>query len=164
MNVPGGLPSSIWLSCARRSARIKVFVNMQPATSRGRFRDGMWLKFTVLGQVLRCNLRQEEIMANGAIAADQKAALERLIQVALGDTGQSRKVASFLLAWWNAEECGGFDLTDLWRVDTAIAADMVAVFRMVAERNNYPDTLGFGEQLEKIVASWRSLPKASTSR
>jgi hypothetical protein len=103
-------------------------------------------------------------MANGAIAADQKAALERLIQVALGDTGQSRKVANFLLAWWNAEECGGFDLTDLWRVDTAIAADMVTVFGMVAERNHYPDTLGYGEQLERIVASWRSLPKASTSR
>ena len=101
-------------------------------------------------------------MANGAIAADQKAALERLIQVALGDTGQSRKVANFLLAWWNAEECGGFDLTDLWRVDTAIAADMVTVFSMVAERNNYPDTLGFGEQLERIVASWRSLPKYLT--
>jgi hypothetical protein len=35
------------------------------------------------------------------------AALERLIQVAQGDTGQSRIVANFLLAWWNAEECGG---------------------------------------------------------
>ena len=115
-------------------------------------------------RVSQCKLRQEETMANGAIAADQKAALERLIQVALGDTGQSRKVANFLLAWWNAEECGGFDLTDLWRVDTAIAADMVTVFSMVAERNNYPDTLGFGEQLERIVASWRSLPKVGTSR
>jgi hypothetical protein len=41
---------------------------------------------------------------------------------------------------------------------------MVTVFSMVAERNNYPDTLGFGEQLERIVASWRSLPKVGTSR
>src|ERR1019366_7752403 len=103
-------------------------------------------------------------MANGAIAADQKAALERLIQVALGDTGQSRKVANFLLAWWNAEECGGFDLTDLWRVDTAIAADMVTVFSMVAERDHYPDTLGYGAGFEKLVASWRSLHRASASR
>jgi hypothetical protein len=86
MNLPGGSPPSIWLSCARRSTRIKVFVNMQPAASRGRFPDGMWLKVHCLGQVLRCKLRQEENMANGAIAADQKAALERLIQVALGDT------------------------------------------------------------------------------
>src|ERR1035437_3945067 len=103
-------------------------------------------------------------MANETIAADQKVALERLIQIALGNTGQSSKVANFLLAWWNAEECGGFDLTDLWRVDTAIAADMVTVFSMVAQINNYPDTLGFGEQLERVVASWRSLPKVGTSR
>ena len=31
-----------------------------------------------------------------------RAALERLIQIAQGDTGQSRIVANFLLAWWNA--------------------------------------------------------------
>ena len=103
-------------------------------------------------------------MANETIAAGQKAALERLIQIALGNTGQSSKVANFLLAWWNAEECGGFDLTDLWRVDTAIAADMVTVFCMVAERNHYPDTLGYGAGFEKLVASWRSLHRASASR
>jgi hypothetical protein len=107
---------------------------------------------------------RKDIMPNEAMKPDQKAALERLIQVALGDTGQSSRVANFLLAWWNAEECGGFDLTDLWRVDTSIAADMVTVFAMVAERNNYPDTLGYGAGFEKLVASWRSLHKASASR
>ena len=30
------------------------------------------------------------------------------------DTGQARRVASFLLAWHNAEENGGWDPTDLW--------------------------------------------------
>ena len=44
----------------------------------------------------------------------QRTALERLIRVAQSDTGQSRIVANFLLAWWNAAECGGFDLTDVW--------------------------------------------------
>jgi hypothetical protein len=107
---------------------------------------------------------REDIMANGEITAEQQAALERLLQVGLGDTGQSSRVANFLLAWWNAEECGGFDLTDLWRVDASLAADMVTVFGMVAERNNYPDTLGHGTRFEKLVASWRSLPKASTIR
>jgi hypothetical protein len=48
-----------------------------------------------------------------------RAALQRLIQIAQDDTGQSRIVANFLLAWWNAGECGGFDLTDVWGVDTA---------------------------------------------
>jgi hypothetical protein len=59
-------------------------------------------------------------------------ALDRLIQIALGDTGQSRIVANFLLAWWNAEQCGGFDLTDVWGVDTSIAADMQHVFGLLA--------------------------------
>jgi hypothetical protein len=44
---------------------------------------------------------------------NQRAALARLIKIAKGDTGQSRRVADFLLAWWNAGSCGSFDLT--WR-------------------------------------------------
>jgi hypothetical protein len=79
---------------------------------------------------------------NIEVSANQKAANERLIRIAEGDTGQSRGVANFLLAWWNAEDCGGFDLTDLWNVDAAIAANMVTVFGLLANLNSYPDTLG----------------------
>ena len=35
--------------------------------------------------------------------------------------GQARRVADFLLAWHNAPENGGWDPTDLWNVDDAIA-------------------------------------------
>lgn len=94
-------------------------------------------------------------MSNTEIPANQKAALERLIRNAMGDTGQSRRVADFLLAWWNADECGGFDLVDTWHVDDAIAADIVTVFGMVAARGSYPDTLGYGTAFERIVAIWR---------
>lgn len=59
---------------------------------------------------------------------EQQSALERLIDHAQSDTGQSRRAANFLLAWWNAGDNGGFDLTDLWGVDSAIAADMQTVF------------------------------------
>jgi hypothetical protein len=83
-------------------------------------------------------------------------ALERLIAIAQGDTGQSRKVANFLLAWWNAEACGGFDLTELWGVDAAIAADMVTVFALLRRCRHYPDTLGYRRQFETIVSLWRS--------
>jgi hypothetical protein len=82
-------------------------------------------------------------------------ALDRLIQIALGDTGQSRIVANFLLAWWNAEQCGGFDLTDVWGVDTSIAADMLHVFGLLAGCHEYPDTMGFAKDLEAIVRVWR---------
>ena len=51
------------------------------------------------------------------------AALDRLVTIAQSDTGQSARVANFLLAWWNAGDCGGVDLTDLWNVDRAIADD-----------------------------------------
>jgi hypothetical protein len=86
---------------------------------------------------------------------DARAALERLLDVARGDTGQSRKVANFLLAWWNAAECGGFDLTDVWGVDTSIAVDMVKVFAMVAGCRRYPDSMGYGKQFEALARVWR---------
>ena len=89
------------------------------------------------------------------MTTNQQAALERLLNIAQGDTGQSRRVADFLLAWWNAGECGSFDLTNLWGVDTAIASDMVAVFGLIASVHNYPDTLGYGKQFERVVAAWR---------
>lgn len=84
-----------------------------------------------------------------------KAALERLIDIARGDTGQSRHVADFLLAWWNAGSCGSFDLTRLWAVDAAIAKDMVLVFGYIAVTAEYPDALGYKEEFAHIVRSWR---------
>ena len=89
------------------------------------------------------------------MTTDQKAALERLIAIAQSDTGQARRVADFLLAWWNAGECGGFDLTNLWGVDASIAEDMVIVFGYVARANAYPDTLGFNAEFQSIVRGWR---------
>ena len=40
-----------------------------------------------------------------------KADVEFLLEVAERDTGQSGRARNFLLAWWNADECGSFDLT-----------------------------------------------------
>jgi hypothetical protein len=84
-----------------------------------------------------------------------EAALNRLIAVAQRDTGQSRRVADFLLAWWNAESCGGFDLTHLWAVDEEIAEDMVIVFAYIARVSHYPDALGYEAQFQSIVRGWR---------
>ena len=89
------------------------------------------------------------------MTTEQKESLERLIAIAQSDTGQSRRVADFLLAWWNAGECGGFDLTNLWGLDTSITEDMVIVFGYVARANAYPDSLGFNAQFQSIVRGWR---------
>ncbi|HDR8948427.1 TPA: hypothetical protein QDA71_005493 [Burkholderia vietnamiensis] len=85
----------------------------------------------------------------------ERAALERLLEHARGDTGQSRRVADFLLAWWNAGQCGSYDLTTAWSVDDAIMDDMCVVFRLASRANSYPDTLGYGPQFEAIVREWR---------
>jgi hypothetical protein len=96
-------------------------------------------------------------LKKGAITmkSDQEAALNCLVAIAQSDTGQSRRVADFLLAWWNAGECGGFDLTNLWGVDASIADDMVIVFGYVARTHSYPDVLGHNDQFQSIVRTWR---------
>lgn len=86
---------------------------------------------------------------------DEHAALSRLIAHAKRDSGQSRHVADFLLAWWNADQCGGFDLTALWAVDEGIAQDMRTVFGLIAKVSKYPDTLGFAFDFTDIVRAWR---------
>ena len=82
-------------------------------------------------------------------------ALRRLIEIAHGNTGQCQYVSNFLLAWWNAGSCGGFDFTDMWAVDDKIAMDMLKVVLLIAKRNNYPDAYGFRADFEQLVAKWR---------
>ena len=85
----------------------------------------------------------------------ERQAFENLLKHAQGDSHQSRRVADFLLAWWNAGECGAFDLTTAWGVDDEIVEDMVTVFRLAARARSYPDTLGYGPQFEAVVRAWR---------
>jgi len=83
------------------------------------------------------------------------AALDRLLVVARGDTGQSGIVARFLMSWWNAEALGGFNLTELWSVDGNIASDIQTVIEYIRRIRSYPDSLGYGEQFQEIVRQWR---------
>jgi len=62
-----------------------------------------------------------------------RAALTRLIPIAMSDTGQARRVADFLMAWWNGPDLG--------------QNDRGAV---------YIDSLGFTEEMQDIIAHWRS--------
>ncbi|MFT0547001.1 hypothetical protein ACMHYO_11735 [Allopusillimonas ginsengisoli] len=88
---------------------------------------------------------------------DEGRALQRLIAIAKRDSGQCKRVADFLLAWWNAESCGGFDLTDAWAVDKAIMQDMVVVFGMIARINKYPPELhpSLEPEFKDILHRWR---------
>lgn len=85
---------------------------------------------------------------------DGMAAIARLFAIAMGDTGQSRRVANFLLAWHNAEENGGWDPTDMWNVDERIADDMLLAL-IVIRHSFYPDQLGFKVQIGRVWNEWR---------
>ena len=92
---------------------------------------------------------------NENLQSHERQAMERLIEIAQRDTGQSRRVADFLLSWWNSGTCGAFDLTSLWGVDSEIAADMVTVFALIARISSYQDSLGYESDFKSIVGAWR---------
>ena len=54
------------------------------------------------------------------------AALKRLLDLARSDTGQSARVARFLMAWWNGPDLGDFPIADLFGLDRNVAGDMLA--------------------------------------
>ncbi len=89
---------------------------------------------------------------------DTAAALDRLIEVARGNTHQSARVANFLLAWWNGREWGFFDLTDLFAVDAAIAADMTTIFAFLGQHPGaiYADGFDRREAMVDLVERWHN--------
>ncbi|WP_083036516.1 DUF7673 family protein [Achromobacter ruhlandii] len=101
--------------------------------------------------------QEQRDAANPALRHAGMAALNRLIEIARRDTNQSKRVADFLLAWWNATSCGGFDLSDLWSVDKEIYDDMSSVIALVRRSRSYPDTLStpVHEAFKELVKIWR---------
>lgn len=82
-------------------------------------------------------------------------AVNRLLKLAQSDTGQARRVANFILAWWNADELGGFDIADLFAVDAAIGRDMALVFTYLATlpMAEYPEERE--AEIREIIRRWR---------
>lgn len=86
---------------------------------------------------------------------ETRAAFERLLRIARSDTGQARRVANFVFAWWNADNLGGFDIADLFAVDRAIAEDMAAVFVWLSRQDNAVYPTEYRAELEHLIESWR---------
>jgi hypothetical protein len=82
-------------------------------------------------------------------------ALKRLIEVALGSSGQCCRVASFLAGCYNGARCP-VDLADLRAVDFAISEDILRVLRMDRwckhEIHGYIDN--GSEVFETIISRW----------
>ena len=102
--------------------------------------------------------------SQNTIKVQTREAILRLLEVAQRDTGQSRRCANFLLAWWNAEFNGGFDLTDSWSCDLQIRKDMLTVFHYILVHNDYPTEFGLCDDFEALVRLWRSSPKTPRKR
>lgn len=94
---------------------------------------------------------------------DTRAALERLIEVAQHDTGQSRRVADLLLAWYNGSENGGFDFTEFWGLDDKLVTDSLRLITWISRNRFYPTDLGYSDEFRAIWRAWRS-SGASTGR
>ncbi len=96
-----------------------------------------------------------EILAHPKV----KSALNRLIDLARSDTGQSARVTNFLLAWWDGDQWGHFPLTDLFAVDRDVAADMATVFEFLGQHGGavYIDAFGdqYRDQMADLVERWR---------
>ncbi|MFZ2972284.1 MAG: hypothetical protein WA049_06565 [Ferribacterium limneticum] len=102
--------------------------------------------------------RKDLVERNARMKADRiagEAALRRLLPIAMGDTGQSGRVASILLGLYNGHRFP-VNLTNLRSLDDAIFEDVIAVLRMDA--NAYQEVHLYFENgarvFEKLADDW----------
>ena len=80
------------------------------------------------------------------------AAADRLIAVAAGDTGQARRPANFLLAWWDGDTWGHFPIADLFSVDRAVSDDMATLFVYLGKQGGAVYINAFGDDYAAKMA------------
>jgi hypothetical protein len=91
------------------------------------------------------------------------AALKRLLDLARSDTGQSARVARFLMAWWNGPDLGDFPIADLFGLDRNVAGDITTVIGFLGQHDGaiYIDSLGYRAEMVVIVERWATLSRTS---
>jgi len=89
------------------------------------------------------------------LLAEGEAALMRLLPVAQSDTGQSKRIARFLLGLYNGRRFP-VDLTALRGIDYELHDDCLAVLRMdhVLEQEVHRYFENGGEIFERLAQSW----------
>lgn len=91
-------------------------------------------------------------MKINARESDEFAALDRLIAHAKRDSDQARRVANFLLCWWNADTMGAWDIRQIWSLDEGIEKDVMTVFRFMSRTVGvYPDAYGYHDDFMEII-------------
>lgn len=91
--------------------------------------------------------------------ASVDAAVARLFDLAQSDTGQARRVANFLLAWWNGDDWGHFPIADIFGLDREIAKDIATVVGFLGQQPCavYPDAFGRRADIIKLLGRWRRI-------
>lgn len=96
----------------------------------GVVRDGIAESEAISQHIAELRRKNEDrLAALPQIRADGVAALQRLLNVALGHSGQCKIVASFLLSCYNGNRFK-FDLTDFRCLDHELFEDCLIVLRM----------------------------------
>lgn len=102
--------------------------------------------------------RREMLALQDNIKRDREfgeSALRRLLPIAMGNSGQSRRVAAVLLGCYNGTRFP-LDLTNLRSLDYQIMEDVLAVLRMDA--NAYQEVHCYfergGRTFEKLAEDW----------
>ena len=81
-------------------------------------------------------------------------ALERLINVAGGDTGGARRVAEFLLSWWEGT-AGLISMADLCYLDAETREDILIILAYIAQNDvTYADAWGRGQDMGRLIDQW----------
>lgn len=92
------------------------------------------LAWTIFSPVSRVPAGARASMNHISIDRDATGrALARMVDLALGDTGQARRVARFLMSWWNGPELGDFPVADPFGLDLDIAADITTVIGFLGQ-------------------------------
>ena len=88
-------------------------------------------------------------------SAEQQA-IDSLFDIANSHRPDARQAANFMLAWWNAAACGGFDLQDLRQMGPRLGESVAEIMDMIWQVGCGPEHLGYSNDFKELVAKWRS--------
>ncbi|MFC0687562.1 DUF7673 family protein [Novosphingobium clariflavum] len=111
-------------------------------------------------------LPQRRPVIRAVTFAEVGRAIGRLLAIGMpptraAETGASGKVADFLLAWWNGDECGHSPILRLCNLNAVIAEDMLTIMAWLAqaqEPTTYADAWGYRGAMGDLWVRYRGDP------
>lgn len=87
---------------------------------------------------------------------EEREALAFAFEAAAGSSGGQTRMRRLLFAWFNAQELGGFDFTDLWSLDQRHLSAALTIIRMIARSPMgwYPEHYGYDADMTALVETY----------